>query len=97
MIAPLNRQELIKPANLSKTNGRMQLGDPEIITEERMQIGSTIDALMIMTMVRISIAFYVNVFIICQHRSPFAARNCFYKIKAKCTCIANGTERFSFV
>ena len=75
----------------------MQFRYTVIITNKWMQVGTTVSTFMVVTMIGVTIRFYINIFPVCHYRTTFGAGNSFYKIKTECSGITNCSQKFSFV
>src|SRR5687768_4803552 len=67
VVGALFRQEFFQTAYLCQSNGCMQFRNTVIITNERMQIGPTINAFMVVSMIAVAIAVDVYIFPISDH------------------------------
>ena len=63
-----------------------------------MLVGSAVGtALMIMAVIGIAIAFYINRFIVCENNTTFPTSHDLDKIKGECTGLTDCAHGFSFV
>src|SRR5690348_10811311 len=97
MISTLNRKKLIELSYLCKPNSCMQLRNPVIVTNERVKVGATVNALVIVTMIAVTIRFRIYVRVIGHYRSAFRAGHRFYEIKRKCTGVTDRSKELSFI
>ena len=97
MIFLLDLQEFFQLPDLCQSYSGMEFGNPIIVAKIGMLVCSAIRAYMIVTMVRIFIAFAINRFIIGHHHTSFTTSDGLYKIKRKRSGVANGSNILSFI
>src|SRR5438445_5230507 len=92
MVLFLDGEELVQLADLGQSNSGMQFRDPVVVADKRMKIGSPIDALMIMTMVSISVSLDIEVFAIGQYGSAFRTGDGLYKVEGEGTGLPDSSQ-----
>src|SRR5688572_17443233 len=97
MVLLLNGKELIYPFYLCQSHRCMQLRDAEVIPKERMQVGTSVNSFMVVTMIRECITLHINIFSIGQDHTALSAGHGLYKVEGEGAGITNSTKAFSFI
>src|SRR5574339_559182 len=97
MIFLLNGQEFIQLADLCQSYCCMQFRYAIVVTKKGMKVCPAVNAFVIVTMIAITIAFYISGFIISEHGATFGTGDRFYEVKRKSAGISDGAEVFAFI